>query len=77
MSALARNFAESTLFRLTACLAANSFFACAIESCTKAARCSSAEGWLYQLNPMRTTAISKNPMMLFLSIISFYFLLLS
>lgn len=50
------------------CLFEFSLFACAMESCTNAARCSSADGWLYQLYPKRSAAISTMPMIVFLSI---------
>ena len=41
--------------------AALSLMAAAILSCLRAASISSAEGWLYQLNPIRTNAIRMKP----------------
>ena len=59
------------------CLTALSLMAAAILSCFRAASISSAEGWLYQLNPINTKAMSTNPIMVSLFIVySFMFCLI-
>ena len=50
------------------CLAALSLMAAAILSCFRAASISSADGWLYQLNPIRTNAMRTKPMIVSLFI---------
>ena len=67
-SALALRAASSA----SCCLAALSLMAAAMLSCLRAASISSAEGWLYQLNPIRTRAMRTNPIIVSL-FISVYF----
>ena len=57
------------------CLAAFSLMAAAILSCLRAASISSAEGWLYQLNPIRTSAMRTKPMIVSLFIYLSYYLM--
>ena len=70
---LSFSFSFSDFALSASSFSAFSLFTCAIESCIICCLICSSDGRFHQLNPMNTSAMSTNPMIVFLSISLFCF----